>query len=248
MKTSKGDLHSHHLNQSNKSAIAGSSTVATMLSTKQNKGSKAFRILNLPRELRDQIYRELLLADKVCAATFKYALEPAILRVNRQVHKECIPILYEENTWVLITVNCCNLLNSYLKVNVNYPIVSHSPAGHLDAFFRKPALQVDVRDQGIETQSAQESMLFIAHDLKRGLKYLAAGHDPKQIDFSLRFDPRISRKPEVREDLLFCLRDIRGVGKTVVTGIETTSTANELATLMMTPMKSLDELFERADA
>lgn len=218
-----------------------------MSSKTQNQHSKLFRILSLPRELRDQIYRELLLADKVHAKeAFKYALEPAILRVNKQLYKECTRILYEENTWVLITVNWRNLQKIFPKAN--YPPVSHSPAGHLDAFNRKPALQVDLRDQCIETQSVQESMLSIAYHVYRVFRYVTGGHNPKQIDLSVRFDPRLSRKPEVREDLLLYLRDIRGVGKTAVTGIETTSTANELATLMMAPMKSLDELFERADA
>ena len=218
-----------------------------MSSETKNQHSKAFRILSLPRELRDHIYRELLLADKAPAKeTFKFALEPAILRVKKQMYKECSRILYEENTWVLITVNWRNIAN--LLPNPNHVYVSHSSAGHLGALIRKPALQVDLRHQCIETQSAQESILFIAHRVFCDIRYLTGGHNPKQIDFNVQFDPRISRKPKVREDLLFKLHDIRGVGKTVVTGIETVSIANELATLMMTPMKSVYELSERADA
>ncbi|CAD6593175.1 MAG: hypothetical protein ASARMPREDX12_006920 [Alectoria sarmentosa] len=218
-----------------------------MHSNGQGKDSIPFRILSLPREIRDQIYRELLLlADKFpVTKTSSYALEPAILRVNSQMHKECTRILYEENTWILITTNWVNLVRLYLEAN--HPIVSHSPAGHLDAFIRKPALQVDLRDPHFSPQSAQSSMLMIAHDVHSVFRSLTWEHDPMQVRFSVRFDPRLSTKPEVRETLLLSLRDLRGVGMTTVSGIETT-TANELATLMMTPMKRMDELFERVDA
>ena len=53
--------------------------------------------------------------------------------------------------------------------------------------------------------------------------------------------------PDVCESLLLSLRAIRGIGNTTVTGIET-STASELATLMMTPIKSMDEVLKLVDA
>ena len=53
--------------------------------------------------------------------------------------------------------------------------------------------------------------------------------------------------PDVRESLLLCLRAIRGAGNTTVTGIET-STTSELATLTMTPIKSMDEVLDLVDA
>ena len=64
--------------------------------------------------------------------------------------------------------------------------------------------------------------------------------------FSVQFDPRVSTMPEVRENLLLCLRDIRGGGATIVTGIET-PIAYELAKLMMIPIKTMDEVLEQVD-
>ena len=183
-----------------------------MHSKEQNKDSKPVRILSLPREIRDQIYRELLLlADQIPATkTGSYVLEPAF-RVNNQMHKECARILYEENTWIIITMNW---EFERLYLDAGHLIVSHSPAGHLDTFIRKPTLQVDLRDLHFSPQSAQSSMLLIAHDVYCIFRDLTCLHDPLQFHFSVQFDPRLSTKPEVRETLLLCLRDLRGVGMT----------------------------------
>ncbi|KAF2442763.1 hypothetical protein P171DRAFT_433176 [Karstenula rhodostoma CBS 690.94] len=65
------------------------------------------RFLGLPREIRNLIYRELLLnthplivhmrrVHRFEASTIPYT---AILRANKQVHDEAAAILYGENTW-----------------------------------------------------------------------------------------------------------------------------------------------------
>ena len=62
--------------------------------------------LDLPLELRNMVYRELLSAKKPTVQPQKYAhkpkignkpLDPAILRTCRQVHEETMTILYEDN-------------------------------------------------------------------------------------------------------------------------------------------------------
>lgn len=63
--------------------------------------------MELPREIRDMIYRELLLdthplishlrrASRFDAGTRPY---PAILRTNKQIHDEAAAVFYGENTW-----------------------------------------------------------------------------------------------------------------------------------------------------
>lgn len=67
----------------------------------------SFSFLRLPREIRDQIYRELLLNTFPLivhlrrAYTFEAGTRPypAILQTNRQVHDEAAAVLYGENTW-----------------------------------------------------------------------------------------------------------------------------------------------------
>ncbi|KAJ4360311.1 uncharacterized protein N0V89_000872 [Didymosphaeria variabile] len=65
------------------------------------------RFLGLPREVRNLIYRELLLnthplivhlrrVHRFEASTRPY---PAILRTNKQIHDEAAAVLYGENTW-----------------------------------------------------------------------------------------------------------------------------------------------------
>lgn len=125
----EGQLRSGHRYQSDSSIIVNSSTISTMLSKKKKdkNGLKASPILSLPRELRDQIYRELLLADKVIPTnriTGNATFEPAILRVSKQLHKECSRILYHENNWFIITMNGYDLVGFYLKTQ--YSIVSQS--------------------------------------------------------------------------------------------------------------------------
>lgn len=67
----------------------------------------SFPFLRLPREIRDQIYRELLLNPYPLivhlrrAYTFEAGTRPypAILQTSKQIHDEAAAVLYGENTW-----------------------------------------------------------------------------------------------------------------------------------------------------
>ncbi|KAK3636523.1 hypothetical protein LTR56_014149 [Elasticomyces elasticus] len=67
---------------------------------------KPFRLLDLPRELRDVIYRyatvedeHLLLSGPCTHQDWPKAVQPAITRVNRQLRHEILPMFYTENTF-----------------------------------------------------------------------------------------------------------------------------------------------------
>ncbi|KAK5699495.1 hypothetical protein LTR97_005623 [Elasticomyces elasticus] len=67
---------------------------------------KPFRLLDLPRELRDAIYSyttvaddHLLLSGPCKHEDWPTAVQPAITRVNRQVSQESLPIFYGDNTF-----------------------------------------------------------------------------------------------------------------------------------------------------
>lgn len=63
--------------------------------------SEPFRLLDLPRELRDQIYRERFQLDRLRRGN----QSPALLRVNKQVYLEASAIMYDEKVWVMVTFN-----------------------------------------------------------------------------------------------------------------------------------------------
>lgn len=64
--------------------------------------------LDLPRELRDQIYELSLVSDRVVdlrrlvtvlSCDAKLGIAPALLRASRQIHSEAIEIMYSLNTF-----------------------------------------------------------------------------------------------------------------------------------------------------
>lgn len=72
---------------------------------------ESFRFLDLPREIRDQIYRELLSSNKVYEPINqvdigrRYRYQVAILCCSRQTNDEATPILYDENCFILFELN-----------------------------------------------------------------------------------------------------------------------------------------------
>lgn len=61
-------------------------------------------LLTLPRELRNQIYEELLCLDEFQVQQFRpgRTLDPKILGVNRQIFHEASEMLYEKNGWITV--------------------------------------------------------------------------------------------------------------------------------------------------
>lgn len=73
----------------------------------RERSMKAFPFLQLPSEIRQMIYRELLLSTHPLIVHFRYAYwfetgtrpYPSILLANKQIHDEAAAVLYGENTW-----------------------------------------------------------------------------------------------------------------------------------------------------
>ena len=68
---------------------------------------RPFPFLSLPWEIRDTVYRELLIPEKARNLPddlYYYALHPQILCVNRQIHTEANRIFQSETTWVCVSV------------------------------------------------------------------------------------------------------------------------------------------------
>lgn len=113
------------------------------------------RLMTLPAELRNTIYRMLL--------TYQYAypgeqlefdpLHPAILRCNRQLYKEAKQILLGENIWVIVNVDA--RLGPLILDRLRH--VSRTGA---DAM-RYPALRIDLTMSIAENAPPREHMVLL---------------------------------------------------------------------------------------
>lgn len=79
------------------------------------------RFSALSRELRDEIYRELLVIDRFTFLSQggRYRLHLAITAVNHQIHDESMEILHRENLWVSILTRE-RLVDRYLQPKIQY--------------------------------------------------------------------------------------------------------------------------------
>ena len=119
----------------------------------EGNGPEPFSILDLPHEIRDQIYRELLTPPRIKMAHRFYELETAILRANRQMHRESSKVLYEENCWVFFIINFEGFADQ-LKAQGCPIILGRFPFGG------KPTLRLDVRVRPFIKQDAQEFIII----------------------------------------------------------------------------------------
>lgn len=74
---------------------------------------------SLPLELREEIYKELLLVDmrRVQKDLCHHHLHLNILRVNKEIHEEASDILYLRNTWVQISMD--DQVQRHLEYRIN---------------------------------------------------------------------------------------------------------------------------------
>ena len=83
----------------------------TKRKTNRRQTTTGFPFLQLPREIRDHIYRELLCSDKIykpatdAGIARRYEYQVAILQCNRQINNEATPVLYNENCFILFSLD-----------------------------------------------------------------------------------------------------------------------------------------------
>jgi tetratricopeptide (TPR) repeat protein len=212
-----------------------------------------FATINLPRELRDRIYRELLVPERTRKRrdhSSEYNVEPNILRVSKQTHAEAASILYRENTWILLEIHSTVLCDKcWLQIR------SWIYLSHIEGYPEKPALKVVIDsptydDDSLPAYGDPDNKILVARfDLERffsRVECLAPKFPSERgniMDFDLQFSAR-NRKEE--ESLIGFFHTIRGAGRVSVEGIMDLSTGRELGTLMMTPIVHFDEVYDWA--
>ena len=211
-----------------------------------------FRIMDLPRELRDQIYRELLLPDKTridyrTRATANetgspYSLQPAILGACKQVHEEAWKILYKETNWILMTVELGednDGISKLLRLFGEWV----SMRG-LEYFPGTPVLRVAVW-LGISSHSGAKTMILITQqDI-----HLFCISFPWVLcyEVSLDFVEEAIQSQHTGDILLDCCREMRGVEKITMRQIPPSAVDAELLVQMRKPIRHIEEFSKRAE-
>lgn len=201
---------------------------------------KPFPMMQLPRELRDQIYSERLVIEKTSALEQSwYGLSPALLRVNKQMNQESSTILYDKNTWILFSMRRSDFNRSHRASGC--PRLSKE---QLELFAGKFALQVRLKTW----DSTPPIDLLVPLPKVRGICMQMMREFPRQLDIILDFGISSQQRMGVQGTLADAFRDMRGVGKVTVKGSIPNSVGSELAFWMMSSICSIEELLDRAKA
>lgn len=229
--------------------------------------SRQVGLFSLPREVRDNIYRERLSLHKV----LKREKSLALLLVNKQIHSEASYIWYDENKWIVVSFNFRNLATKiypdfyYDRNHTFHCSHDESQDGEL-LLGRKPAVRVDVqteKDLGMSADytvpnrpvewcakpHAQEFLvtpLDFAETLFRSFYHMWKW---VSIIENFRFTVSLSEGAAARQqcqDLILDFLDFRGVREATISGMEPPSVNKGHAALMMSRMEHVDEIYNRA--
>lgn len=211
--------------------------------------TKPFRLMDLPRELRDGVYRELLLPAKVRLRGERlpdekkrfYALQPAILRVCKQTYIESSRVLYKETNWVLISSSSSSEGRSPLRAfkKAGYPYISLQDPLNFTGML---VLRMEM-SSGLDTDHKyQDCMLIPQWETQLFGNFLANN----LACITLRFDEDAMQTLATREVLLHRCSDLRGTHSVIVEGLNPIDCA-KLADIMTTPIRRIEEYLERAE-
>ncbi|KAL8843713.1 MAG: hypothetical protein Q9176_001921 [Flavoplaca citrina] len=99
------------------------------------------RFLDFPKEIRDKIYSELLLAEKIFSKTSnRYRFPLTILKINRQINAEAYEVLYKANQWIKIQEEERSLRQALVQLCI--PLI---PLKGSRCFYHDPAMVLTLR-------------------------------------------------------------------------------------------------------
>ncbi len=226
--------------------------------------SEPFRLLDLPRELRDQIYRERLSLDKV----EKGNQSSTLLRVNHQVYLEASAIMYDENVWVMVTFNFRGVASN---LSFDYPHtynITHDTTQQAELpFGREPAVRVDVQSQkklgsrasgslwdpprnAYQPQESPQKYLITplryAETLFRSFTNVFEWQKIENFKFTVCLSERCEQRQTCQELVMDYLEDFRGIKEAAVSGMSPSASNDRLAQLMLAPIQQVDEISTRS--
>ncbi|MCJ1389433.1 hypothetical protein MMC18_002290 [Xylographa bjoerkii] len=185
--------------------------------------------LDLPREIRDSIYRSLLLSSQCFngdKAGHRYEMHPAIIQVNRVISYEATRVRYQENDFVRIIlrgeagVRLSGWVTKIAKIDLQ-PWVEAC----------RPALTVDVGLNNVPLKSTAITSSFLIFPeslevlLECFLDYTISAWDVGDIDpigqlaISLELRPTLlSKRRMTQEELLVPFKSLTGFADVEILG------------------------------
>ena len=202
--------------------------------------------MDLPRELRDIVYRELLLPlfyhqSLRDGRKRYYRIQPTILRVCKQAYNESSKVMYEETKWVLVaTFEDGKGFITCLKEETRFPFLAvQTPF----LFPRTPVLRMEMTSRN--DKDKHQAFMLIPHQHFSYIGKIFLVHHCTSI--ALRFDTDAIQVPAIREELLHCCRDSWGSHSVKIRGIDSPSVWAYLVDIMTTPIPHIEEHLERAN-
>lgn len=209
--------------------------------------------MKFPRELRDKVYRELLVpregpipgkeTPNPGKEGSRYTLEPAILRTSKQIHLETYRVLYEENIWIRFTMDAALLKQFDLPAGR-----CHIFTTNLESFPGPIALNVTMKpttDTPYDVRLAENILHLSDLSLFVYVMCMQFPEDLSGYHLCLHIDDTFHKHNVDEEELLDEFRDMQGIGEASITGTASLSTGQELAMLMMKPGLNIDEKLDR---
>ncbi len=208
--------------------------------------SEPFRLLDLPRELRDRVYREVLPLDNVQDRQQSTAL----LRVNKQVYLEASATIYDENVWVMVTFNFRGVASQLMYDPYHTYNITHDTTQHGELPFGRepPAVRVDVQSQNT-LKSAQKYLitpLRYAEPLFRSFSGKFIWRELEDFKLTVCLSERCEQRQMCPELVMDYLEDIHGVKEAAVSGMSPSASNDRLAQLMLAPIQQVDEIITRS--
>ena len=213
--------------------------------------------MNLPRELRDKIYRYLLRVDGFAILrdeTPSEKLDLSILRVNRTLHIEASRTLYEENPWVCVIIEPELLrILRLMKVGVKGICSGDRPISTgISARIRAEAvatmtLQTLYQNDPMTDQVPLVVCLFAIPRLGRVLGFYLK---IREIGIAVSLNARNAGKVKEawHERMVNWLDEYRGFGRARILSGRDGESLVSLGKLMMSPSPEPQEYFDRASA
>ncbi|MCJ1303594.1 peptidyl-prolyl cis-trans isomerase cpr6 [Hypocenomyce scalaris] len=218
-----------------------------MKNLRVGEASARIGLLNIPVELRLEIFRHFLHAEYVYkGAPFpRIELDTAILGVCRQARSEASKVLYEENQWILITGNWLGGGYGKYMQQSGLPVICPGAAKHI----RDVALRIDITldrasgDPGILETTAFAYSEETLHELCRTFWMDALVSD---VDITLSLSEHAKIPRSVRhEKLLTPFAHVRGVRKAIIKGPSSKEQIEELEKVMQDGKWTWPQILER---
>ena len=228
-----------------------------------------FRFMDLPPEVRDNVYEKLLCphVNRKEHRKFKgigdYNLEPAILRTCKLVCEEGSRILYGKNDTFLIQLDESALFIQH-ETWFDLPIarLKDGEAGDrsvltmgFERYVTKPRRSKRTKKARKCKKSSQKPLVFIGllSALPRVCRFLTTTYGLRELQLDVHMERPVARSPEHREKiLLYCLQyfqEARGFGNAIIfTEPEYSDEAAQIADLMTTQLDSVAEALRIARA